>query len=433
MKVYKFGGASVKDAAGIKNLAHIVRQEHKQGLLVVVSAMGKTTNALEALLSLKNLNEERQTSINKILDFHVQICGELFPENHIIFEEIETIIKHIEQSLAKSDWPSYDFLYDQVVSQGEILSTKIVAYYLKEIKLAAHWIHAKKLIFTNNTYRAAKVDLKKTNAAITTFFKNKSDIFVTQGFIGNCPENFTTTLGREGSDYSAALFAASIAQESVSIWKDVDGVYNADPKYFSNAKLIPYLSYEEAKELTFFGASIIHPKTIKPLEEKNIKLIVRSFYKPSLMGSIVGNNDSQNKRITSIIVKQNQLLLSLSPHDYGFMGSENIALVIQLLNKHQHAINLMQNSARSFSVCVDKNQHNFEALKMELQSSFKLRYNKEQVLISIRNYHNHMSEKIYQNIDFKLEQRNRTTFQIIVNQEEFYEKVIPTLNQLLDQ
>ena len=431
MQVHKFGGASVKDADGVKNLAKIVKQQQKEDkkLIVVVSAMGKTTNALEKLLSLKIQRLDWLSSFEEVVIFHQQICETLFVNNHLVFKSLNTHFNNLKEWLEIEQTLKYDYYYDQVVSYGEMISTTIIAAYLNSQNINSQWVDARKLIATDNSYRSANVDFDKTTKAINETVEKINKLVLTQGFIGSDKQGHTTTLGREGSDYTAALIAYTLNIKEVSIWKDVDGIYNADPKIFNNIKLIDKLSYKEAVELAFYGASIIHPKTIQPLKEKNIELKVRSFYSPKKPGSTVNEYQSDYSKQSTIIVKKDQLLLSLTPLDFSFMDAANMGLVFEILSKHHHQINLIQNSAISFSLCIDENPKHFEELKKNLQEHFILRYNTKQVLLTLRHYQSKQVDQIYAKAKFNLEQRSRSNYQVLVNEKEFNEIIIPILEK----
>ncbi len=428
MKVYKFGGASVKDADGIRNLAKIVALEKNESIIVVVSAMGKSTNALEKILELRFAGLSCMEEFEVFKSNHLHVCKELFSDT----EKIENLLKAdfdlLEKRLLAKELKSYDFEYDQIVSMGEIFSTKIVYAFLEESKLKSRWLDARQLIFTDNNYRAARVQLEKTVDAIKETSSKFSGISVVQGFIAHEEKGTTTTLGREGSDYTAALLAYALEIPEVTIWKDVDGVYNADPKIFDHTKLIPELSYRDAVELAFYGASIIHPKTIQPLQKRKINLRVRSFYHLEKEGTIVATKKKKEKSPSSFIVKKKQVLISLVPRDFSFMDAENMGLAFQILANHHHHINLIQNSAISFSVCVDYNQAHFSSLIQDLADKFELRYNENQVLVTIRHYEVALIENIYDLLQFKMEQRNRSTYQILMSNEEFEQKLLPIIN-----
>ena len=419
MKVYKFGGASVRDAQGIENLAHILKDEESTDLLIVVSAMGKTTNALEVILKLQCEAKKWSVEFENIKQYHHDVCEQLLLVNHSVFNRIEDIFLELSSKLKEASLVNYDYYYDQIVSQGEMLSTTIISYYLNYIGISCTFLDARKIIYTNENYRSADVDMDRTTAAILSVVKPGKSVWLTQGFVAHNSKGHTTTLGREGSDYSAAIFAAVLGVKELTIWKDVDGVYNADPKVFKNVSMIENLSYKEAVELAFYGASIIHPKTIRPLREKGIVLKVRSFYDRDNKGSLISNTVSSTEKLTTVIVKEKQTLLSLTPKDFTFMDGKNMGSIFQIISDHHHSINLIQNSAISFSICVDENYAHFEALKEALMKTYLLRYNQNQILITIRHYRADLIEKIESDLKIKMEQKNRSTYQMVIDKNEF--------------
>jgi len=430
MRVYKFGGASVKNADGIKNILKIIQGDPAGSMMLVISAMGKTTNALEQILDLAMSGETWEGELNKLKDFNREIVTELFPDPAFLIEKTEAIFIELEEALGRLRQDNYDFHYDQLVSFGEYLSATILTHYLRSQGINAKFTDARQHIFTDDTYRAAKVDMLKTLESFQKMKSEEAAVYVMQGFIGMDEERNITTLGREGSDYSAAIAAYCLDAKELTIWKDVDGVYNADPKIFSNTRLIPDLSYREAVELAFYGASIIHPKTIQPLKEKAIQLRVRSFYHLDREGTIVKENVGIKKRESVIIVKRNQLLLSITPHDFSFMDAGNMSLAFKIFSKYRYQINLLQNSAISFSVCLDDNRPYFNELLTDLQRHFEVRYNTEQVLLSIRHYDTQIMDQIYAQLPIKMEQRSRSTYQIVVNKEVFQHQAVDLLNAL---
>jgi aspartate kinase len=409
MKIFKFGGASVKDAAGVRNLADIVKQQGKN-VLVVVSAMGKTTNALEELVRAYFTQETEaiQHQLAQIRDYHQTIITELpgnFSAVHQTFTELETLLTQAPTS-------SYDEVYDQIVSMGEVLSTQIVAAYLKQNALAAKWLDARQLIRTDITFREGKVDWEETSRRINQAVSKKG-ICVTQGFIGQSADGRTTTLGREGSDYTAAIFAYCIKAESVTIWKDVPGVLNADPKWFDETVLLEKLTYQDAIELAYYGATVIHPKTIKPLQNKGIPLYVRSFLQPEAPGTVIGNYD-KHLLIPSFIFKINQVLISLHPADFSFIAEDNLSRIFGRFAQAGVKINLMQNTAISFSVVVDNNSDRIPALLSQLRQDFRVTYNDGLELITIRYYDQTTIDRVLVNKRLLLEQKSRYTVQLVV-------------------
>lgn len=420
MQVFKFGGASVKDAEGVKNVVEVLKLFPQQKVCVVISAMGKTTNALERLVNaFFHKTENAETVLEEIKQFHFSICKQLFSsENHSIYTEIENTFVELYWAIEDEPTHGFDFEYDQIVSMGEVISTKIVSAYLNEVGLKNKWIDARGIVQTDNTYREGKVDFDLTEQLVKKqvlpLFDNV-DVVVTQGFIGGTSENFTTTLGREGSDYTASILAYCLNAQNVTIWKDVPGVLNADPKYFKHTKKIDELSYQDAIELTYYGASVIHPKTIKPIQNKNIPLFVKSFIEPKAEGTVV-KDSNKRLQIPSYIFKTHQILISIQPKDFSFIAEENLSDIFELFSKHAVKINLMQLSAISFSVCCDNNEK-IKALIEELQSLFKVLYNEGVELMTIRYYTQDTIDALTKNKTILLEQKSRFTVQMIMKNE----------------
>ena len=414
MRVFKFGGASVKDAAGVKNVVSVLEKVGHKNTLVVVSAMGKTTNALEVVIEqYRDQNPELTKSIKALKESHSGILNDLFKnEQHPIFNQINDIFDDLETFLKRNKSPKYDYIYDQVVSYGEIISTTILSYFLLSKGYENDWLDARTLIKTDSTYRDAKVDWDTTQAAITKAI-NKQKLSITQGFIGADTNNFTTTLGREGSDYSAAIFAYCLNAESVSIWKDVDGVLNGDPRVFENTKLLNQISYEEAIELAFYGASVIHPKTLQPLQQKEIPLYVKSFINPENTGTAVSKGQTLEPFIPCFIVKKNQVLISLSSLDFSFIVEENISEIFSLFHKYQIKVDLIQNSAISFSVCVDNKFGHLQELITELKAKFKVNFEENVSLYTIRHFDQTAVEGLKKGKEILLKQLGTETYQIV--------------------
>ena len=413
MKVFKFGGASVKDANGVKNVVNVLEKVGNKNTMVVVSAMGKTTNALEVVVEqYRDKNPEYSNSIKILKEGHSGILTELFGVKHPVFEKIEAIFADLETLLQRNKSPKYDYIYDQVVSYGEIISTTILSDYLTFKGFTNDWLDARTLVKTDSTYRDAKVDWDETQTAISEAV-NKNNLSITQGFIGADTNNFTTTLGREGSDYSAAIFAYCLNAESVSIWKDVDGVLNGDPRVFENTKLLNQISYEEAIELAFYGASVIHPKTLQPLQQKEIPLYVKSFINPENPGTAVSKGQTLEPYVPCFIVKKNQVLISLSSLDFSFIVEENISEIFSLFHKYQMKVDLIQNSAISFSVCVDNKFGHLQELISELKSKFKVNYVEGVSLYTIRHFNDKAAKSLEQGKEILLKQRGTETYQIV--------------------
>ena len=403
-------------------MASILQLYHQDNLLVVVSAMGKTTNHLEKLVDAFYFKKDTLRFIyDEVKQFHFDIIDELFiDKQNDIFNELHNSFIELEWAIEGEPTHSFDYEYDQIVSLGEIFSTKIVSAYLNSIEIKNKWLDARDFIHTNNNYREGAVDWKKTqesvNHSLLPLFESKKEhTLITQGFIGTTSENFTTTLGREGSDYSAAILAFTTDATDVTIWKDVPGVLNADPKWFDDTQLIEQLSYQDAIELSYYGATVIHPKTIKPLQNKAIPLFVKSFISPSEKGTII-NDVSSHLPIPSFIFKINQVLISISPNDFSFIAEENLSHLFKLFSKRKIKINLMQNSAISFSICVDNDKKKITSLIKVLQKSYRILYNEGVELITIRHYNQSTIERVSINKNILVEQKSRYTIQLVVKE-----------------
>jgi aspartate kinase len=418
MKVFKFGGASVKDADAVRNVARVLNQYKNDQLLIVVSAMGKTTNALEKLAVAYDRfeKEEMQAIYKDIKSFHDAIIADLLTNSPShAYDDIENLFIELECMLETYPEHDRDTTYDQIVSYGEIISTRIVSAYLNEAGIKNRWMDARNFISTDSTYREGKVDWQTTQTMIERKLKPivQKQIVVTQGFIGQSREHLTTTLGREGSDYSAAIFAFGLNAESVTIWKDVAGVMNADPKKIPDAVKLDALSYTHAIEMAYYGATVIHPKTIQPLKSKNIPLYVKSFINPDAPGTVV-NNQVNEERIPVIISKTNQVLISISSRDFSFIVEDNLSKIFSLFAEHQVKINLMQNSAISFSVCVDDSGEKIERLKNDLNIEFNVRSNEALEMYTVMYYDDATLKQLLQGRELLLEQRTRNTIQMVV-------------------
>lgn len=417
MRIFKFGGASVKDADGIKNVFSVLEKVGHEDTLLVISAMGKTTNALE--LVIKNYFEksnELHSSLQDVRKYHNQILLDLFDdEEHDVFFAVNSHFADLEYFLRSNKSPNYNFVYDQIVSYGEIVSTTIVSHYFNHAGLKNNWIDVRSFIKTDNNYRDAEVDWEKTQQLISKGIKKKA-LNITQGFLGSDENNFTTTLGREGSDYTAAIFAYCLNAESVTIWKDVPGVLNADPRYFENAVLLNQISYREAIELAFYGASVIHPKTLQPLQKKEIPLFVKSFINPLLPGTSVSKGEDLEPKTPCFIVKKEQLLLSLSSIDFSFIIEENISEIFALFHQYKIKVSLIQNSAISFSVCIEDKFGNFRELKNILSKKFKVSYNEKVSLYTIRHFDEKAAKMVEKDKTVLLKQISRETMQIVTKE-----------------
>ena len=419
MNVFKFGGASIKDAGNIENVSRIIRTHCDSKLLVVISALGKTTNQMEELLhAFFHHLPEKENLFAFIKKGHFAILDALFnAEQAAIYSDMENMFSVLEDYLNNEPSDNYDFEYDQIVSFGELVSSKIVYHYLSSIGLPVKWLDIRSVIRTDNTYREGQIDwdatTRKTRKWIVPHYtQSENTIIITQGFLGGTSEGLTTTLGREGSDFSAAILGYSLDAESITIWKDVEGLLNADPRLFSDTIKLDKIPYGEAIELAYYGASVIHPKTLQPLQNKNIPLYVRSFIDSEKEGSII-HNFKNKQLVPCYIVKQNQVLISISPKDFSFIAEENLSTIFGLFAFFGVKINLMQNSAISFSLCVD-NKSNLGELIEELQTEFFVKYNHHVELFTIRYYDRQSIDKITKNKTVILEQKSRITVQYVV-------------------
>jgi aspartate kinase len=417
MQVYKFGGASISSATAIKNMANIVKQFGNGKLLIVTSAMGKVTNLLESLTqAYLHGDESCHDQLEEIKAYHFSILHDLFPNpNDAIYNEVSNAFVEIEWLLEEEASDPEDYIYDQIVSIGEIVSTKIVCAYLNAVGCKALWADARNYIKTDNSYKEGQVDWEKTNLAIQKGLPTllEGQYVITQGFIGSTSENFTTTLGREGSDYSAAIFSSCLNASSLTIWKDVCGVYNADPKWFKETERLPLLSYHDAIEMTYYGATIIHPKTLKPLQNKDIPLYVRSFNSPEDPGTDITALPTPSP-IPSFIFKVNQVLISIFPKDLSFIIEENLSDIFSIFHLHKMKVNTMLNSAISFSVSVDYNESKFQALMSDLAASYHVKYNTGLELVTIRYYTQGTIDRVTVDKEILLEVKSRHTCQMVM-------------------
>ena len=429
----------MNSADAVRNMAQIVKNHlESESLVVVVSAMGKTTNLLEKLVPGNGVPAScRQELRQQLEDYHRTIASALMPDNKEIQDKISDLLTSLDHLCATlpDDVEHYNYNYDQVVSHGELLSTTIIADYLNILGIKTIWADARQLIKTNDHYREGRVDWTATQEAIRNYklgMRNSCRVVLTQGFIGGTKSSstmlgelsapkgvteecvFTTTLGREGSDYTAAILAYCLDAKSVTIWKDVPGFLNADPKFFADTVKIEQIPYNEAIELAYYGASVIHPKTVKPIQNKNIPLYIRSFITPESEGSSIGNYQVLKPETPLYIFKNNQILLSILPRDYSFIAEDNLQVIFGILNELGIRVNLMQNSALSFSICVDNNPQRIGVLIERLKSMFRVRYNENLQLITIRYYTQQVIDSIVAGRPILLEQRSRTTEQLIV-------------------
>lgn len=413
MKVFKFGGASIKDAEAIQNMARIIRQYQETPLVIVVSAMGKSTNALEEVLRLRDQPDAAMKQIEAIEKYHLDIADQLFPDN-LVKSQLSEIIRELKQ-LSKADLP-YNEWYDQLVSMGELLSSRLTYAWLSSQGMAIHWLDARSCIRTDDHFREGQVQWETTRALIREQVLPilPHQLVLTQGFIGGTADGRTTTLGREGSDFTAAIFASCLGAESVTVWKDVDGIMNADPKRVKNTIKYASIPYKEAAEMTYYGATVIHPKTIKPLANDHIPLFVRSFYHPDALGTAITDVESYSP-VPAIIIKDDQCLVSFHVRDFTFVNEENMSLIFHQLAEMDTKINMMQNSAISFSVCFDYSEEKLVELQRRLKDHFEIRFNTGLQLITIKNYSAEYLREYRERSEILLEQTSRNTYRVLLH------------------
>ncbi|MFD1017201.1 aspartate kinase [Winogradskyella rapida] len=416
MRIFKFGGASVKDANGVRNVAKVLKTTGYDNTLVVISAMGKTTNSME--LVIKSYFETKAAlpnAIHEVVKYHDSILKDLFTnDRHQVFTDVKALFEDLNLFFKTNKSPDYNFVYDQVIGYGELISTTIVSHYFNEIGIKNQWNDVREFIKTDNYYRHSNVNWEATQRNIATHLE-PSVLNITQGFLGSDANNFTTTLGREGSDYTAAIFAYCLNASSVTIWKDVPGVLNADPRYFENAQLLNQISYREAIELAFYGASVIHPKTLQPLQRKEIPLYVKSFLNPEANGTCVSKGKAIEPEIPCFIVKKNQTLISLSSLDFSYIMEDNISDIFSLLHLYKMKVDVIQNSAISFSVCIENLYDNLEKLLQHLKAKFKVTCHQHVNLYTIRHYNDKVVDALEKDKTVLLKQLTQGTVQIVTN------------------
>ena len=414
MKIYKFGGASVKDADGVRNIAGIVAAE-PDNQIVVVSAMGKMTNALETLCNRWfHKNGDIEASWSEIRSYHDGIIAGLFGEKTTL-PKVERFFGQLREILDGETSLSYDYEYDRIIPFGELISTAIVAAWLEQQTISSRWMDVRRYLKSDENYRNANIDLNISGELSKKAFTfSDTRVYVTQGFIAGTMTNQTSTLGREGSDYTAALLANLLDAESVTIWKDVPGVMNADPKLYLETVIIPRLSYREAIELSFFGAQVIHPKTIKPLQNKHIPLYVRSFLYPVEQGTVISDWPEKLHLPPIFIDKTDQVLLTLTPRDFSFIAEEKLSRIFSLLAGYRLKLNLLQTSAINFTLLVDYHEALFEKFIAELKPEYKVLYNTDVKLITIRHFDEETIRRLTLHKNILVEQRSRLTARFVV-------------------
>ncbi|MFN8339306.1 MAG: aspartate kinase [Saprospiraceae bacterium] len=417
VKVFKFGGASVKDADGFRNVGQILQKFKDEKIVVVVSAMGKTTNALEEVVkSFYAKDGKVATLLDQIKQSHIALIQQLLPINLDILDDINDTFVEIEWVVEEEPQEDYDYTYDQIVSIGELLSSKILSHYLVSLHKNCVWLDVRDVILTDNTYRDAKIiwdtTQKNANDKINNLL-SKSNHVITQGFIGVTSENFTTTLGREGSDYTAAILSYCLDAESMHIWKDVPGVLTGDPRIFEEVIMMPRLSYKEAIEMTYYGAKVIHPKTIKPIQNKQIPLYVRPFMDPSSEGTII-SDEKELSYPPVVVIEPNQTLLHISTNDFSFVAEHHLSMIFALLAKYRLKVNMMRNTAISFSVCVNNIPDRIRKFEMELGQEFKMVTDNDLELITIRHYNEDVLKDMKKNKLILFEEKLSETVQMVV-------------------
>ena len=422
-KVFKFGGASVKDADSVRNLKSIIEREDRDNLLIVISAMGKTTSIIEKTLKLFRDNDGHLeiTALRELMCYHEDIMTELFNGNtqHPVFDTVANIFIDLFCNLQETGF-QYDYQYDQTVSFGEVLSTTIISAFLNDTSIKNTLLDARDYIITDHNFRSANIDWDESRLRIQKLNnEHNGELLITQGFIASSTKPVvTTTLGREGSDYSAAIFANLLDAKEMTVWKDVDGIRNADPKRFPSSEKIPHLSYSEATELTFYGASVLHPKTTKPLQNKNIPLKVRSFIDASLPPTIIDSCEEFIHYAPSFIVKDNQMLVTIRPRDFSFMNEQNLGILFGMLNELNIHANMIQTSALNLSICIDENLAKLNQLIDSLEQSFLIKYNIGLQLFTIRHYTEGIERQFIQGRKIFIEQRSRSTLQLVLGHDD---------------
>ncbi len=417
MKVFKFGGASVKDAGGVRNVARVLGHYPKDDLLIVVSAMGKTTNALEEVVQAHAQGGDAKGRTETLRTAHLAVLEEVAPGDAAAQDALKVSFRELERALAQRPGGRADEDYDRMVSMGELWSTLVVSAHLRHVGIANTWLDARTVVRTDAGFRAAKVDWQACENLAARYlgplFHNTPGRVLTQGFIGRTADGRTTTLGREGSDFSAAIFAYLLGAESVTIWKDVPGMFNADPKRFPDTRLLSHISYREAIELSYFGASVIHPRTLQPLQRKRIPLYVRSFIDLDAPGSTIDDRGDNDSLVPSFIVKPKQLLISITPRDLSFIVEENLSGIFWLFAQHNVRIDLMQNSALAFSVVVDDTPRSRQLI-VELGKGYEVRYNEGCELVTVRHHDEATLAALTTGKEVLLEQRSRTTARFVL-------------------
>ncbi|MBI9059622.1 MAG: aspartate kinase [Labilibaculum sp.] len=416
MNIFKFGGASVNSADGVRNFVKIV-QSYREETIIVLSAMGKTTNALEEIVEAFFNKNDLDSKLLAVKQYHLSIVNELFPKkDDAVYEKIEVLFNQLSQYLEKEPSLCYEFEYDQIVSFGELISTTIVSEFLRLSGRPNKWVDIRTCLKTDDTYKEGRIDWKLSEKLVSqTFSFNSTFVYITQGFIGGTKTNQTTTLGREGSDYSAAILSYILDADKLAIWKDVPGIMNADPKWLPDAQKLERITYQEAIELAFYGAKVIHPKTIQPIKKKKIPLQVRSFLDLNESGTLISTASKKLDYLLPVYIqKKDQVLISIRPIDFSFILEEKLSSLFSLFAKHRVKVNLIQNSAISFSVCVDNSDRRLKELIEEISIDFEVKYNDDLELITIRHHNQEAVERMTKGREILLEQRSRDTAQFVL-------------------
>lgn len=415
MQVFKFGGASVKDAESIQNVATILNKFSTLDKVVVISAMGKTTNALEEVVNLYiSKNDKYLQYLHEIREYHQFVSEDLFGKNHGVQHKLFALFDGIENFCTRNISDNYTFIYDQIISVGELASTVLISEYLNFKNQENQWVDAREIIRTDHAYTDAQIDWKETEKLVKEKFQNnKHKTYVTQGFIGSTSERFTTTLGREGSDYTAAVLSFCLDAEMMVIWKDVEGVMNADPKQFSDAVLMKKIAFKEAIEMTYYGAKVIHPKTIRPLQNKNIPLEVRSFIESDKGGTLIHSFDDEISYPPIIVRKENQVLLSFSAKDFSFIAENHMEEIFGAFADVRLRMNIMQNGAISFAASVDNKKEKIQEIVKLLENNFTIKQTENLDLWTIRHYNEHILNRELANKVVWLTQKTRETIQVL--------------------
>jgi len=420
VKVFKFGGASIQNADRARKVADIIKKHESENLLIVISAMGKTTNALEEIVNLY-FEDEKEKALQKVEELkesHLEFANQLL-ENTLgpLLGKLKEIFTEIEWTLSEPTERGYAYFYDQVVSTGELLSTSIISSFLKKQNIENHWVDARDIVRTNDTYRDAKVDWTVTKQQlekhISPLLADKK-LVLTQGFIGATDENNSTTLGREGSDFSAAIFASLLEADSVTIWKDVPSLLSADPKQFENTVPISEISYRETIEMAFYGAQVIHPKTVKPLHNKEIPLWVKCFLDDSLPGTKVHAPDDYIAYPPMMVWKKNQVLISLTTSDLSFITEGNLANLYSIFHAHKAKMNIIQNGAIGFVACIDNRPEKVGNLITQLSEEYKVKHSSGLDILTIRHYTNDCEKEFVENRNILLTQQTKTTKKFVL-------------------